>query len=314
MDLLITVAEKLVGFISKMKTSYDKVNALLKNIKDTIEGYKVKMVLFQEDYGNDYLKDVVLGSLDVFREILQCVLKVCETIEEKSKIDRFMFSWWSYERQLTVEFENIKVGWDCVKDYVLGTCNTMRKKGNGTIEPQAPTKPTVPSAPYEPTPETKPVVPFAPVKPEGKKKHAFSHKLLAFVLPEEIHEIACRKASKGKYALLEFMVDRKLLSWLTFAEAASRGDLATLNWLFERNCPSNIYLYTRAIRKGHLKVVQWAHAKGVPWDKTLFEYTNYDDFGACVRSHDSCMCYRWALENGCPRARDDIMDSRLNGR
>ena len=54
------------------------------------------------------------------------------------------------------------------------------------------------------------------------------------------------------------------------ASAAEGGQLETLQWLRENDCPWDACTCARAIMAGHFEILRWALENGCPWDS---EYT-----------------------------------------
>ena len=67
-----------------------------------------------------------------------------------------------------------------------------------------------------------------------------------------------------------------------------RGDVETLKWAREKDCPWD---ELTAGHGGHLETLKWARENGCPWDKLTCSY-------AAERGHLEVL--KWAREIGCP--------------
>ena len=76
-----------------------------------------------------------------------------------------------------------------------------------------------------------------------------------------------------------------------FVIAATQGDLAVVQKLYEHGCPWDEHTCASAAEGGHLEILQWARANGCPWDKFTCAY-------AARAGHLDLL--QWARANGCP--------------
>jgi hypothetical protein len=75
------------------------------------------------------------------------------------------------------------------------------------------------------------------------------------------------------------------------ARAALGGHLSVLQWLHANGIPWEEYTCAEAARGGHLSVLQWARANGCPWDTGTC---------ACAANGGHLSVLQWAHANGCP--------------
>jgi hypothetical protein len=132
-------------------------------------------------------------------------------------------------------------------------------------------------------------------------------------------------ARNGHFDLLRCLVRSKCpVDAMTFAGAASHGDLAMLQWLyglprpFSEKFPWDGSTCSMAALNGHMRVLQWARSKGCPWDARTCAMAACNHhtkillwarFKRCP--WDSSVCanaamnghlddIRWLRKNGCP--------------
>ena len=82
------------------------------------------------------------------------------------------------------------------------------------------------------------------------------------------------------------------------ATAASKGDIKTLKYLHENNCPINQWATTEAAGNGHFTALCWLYSNGYP----LEIYALYDSI---ANRHIEIVC--WLLQKGCPMDDDIIL-------
>jgi hypothetical protein len=114
-------------------------------------------------------------------------------------------------------------------------------------------------------------------------------------------------ASYGHFELLKYIIEecggsRKVIKTFDKAElgmqAAKGGCRDILDYLYTQNLASfDVYSSRQAAMNGDLRTLQWLREKNCPWDEVV-------TFRAATRRHIEVL--RWALENGCPIIYDNI--------
>ncbi len=72
--------------------------------------------------------------------------------------------------------------------------------------------------------------------------------------------------------------------------AAAWGQLDTLKWLLDKDCPWDERVCAEAARHGYLDVLKWLRSEGCPWDKRTC-------MDAATEGHFEVL--KWARHNGC---------------
>ena len=85
--------------------------------------------------------------------------------------------------------------------------------------------------------------------------------------------------------------ERVPLERYTCSEAAQFGHLRVLQWAHQNGCPWDEETCSEAARFGHLGVLQWARENGCPWDVWTCAF-------AAEGGHLEVL--KWAHQNGCP--------------
>ena len=73
--------------------------------------------------------------------------------------------------------------------------------------------------------------------------------------------------------------------------AAEGGHLEVLQWARAKGYPWDLLTCALAAANGHLEVLQWARAHGCPWDESTCAY-------AAKKGH--LEVFKWARARGCP--------------
>ncbi len=119
---------------------------------------------------------------------------------------------------------------------------------------------------------------------------AWYHDRLHYPLTAESCAIAARS---GNLATLQWLREKEC-PWdaNTCLQAAREGHLGILQWAFAKGCDLNSRMTcANAAQGGHLNVLQWAYANGGAWDTWTCE-------GAARGGHLEVL--QWARTNGCP--------------
>ena len=86
--------------------------------------------------------------------------------------------------------------------------------------------------------------------------------------------------------------------------AAHEGQLETLRWAHENDCPCNEETCSNAAANGHLHVLQWLHSVSCPWDVTTCEEAAWNGFLKVLE---------WARANDCPWNGPNCLDTAHRG-
>ncbi|PNH08941.1 hypothetical protein TSOC_004465 [Tetrabaena socialis] len=82
-------------------------------------------------------------------------------------------------------------------------------------------------------------------------------------------------AQRGDLASLAWLVDAMgssaKLSEVVFGAAAASGSIQIMEWLHERGCPWGASTFVRAVAKRNLQAMGWLHERGCPWDARAFK-------------------------------------------
>jgi hypothetical protein len=109
------------------------------------------------------------------------------------------------------------------------------------------------------------------------------------------HTVVCAIAGSGSLEVLQHLQSEGLLCSLRNPEigaSAARGEhLKVLQWLHANGCPWDSKTCAVAAGGGHLEILQWLHANGCPWYELTCSY-------AARNGHLEIL--QWAHANGCP--------------
>ena len=122
----------------------------------------------------------------------------------------------------------------------------------------------------------------------------------------DLRKYVCEHAVQhDNKAVLEWAIENKFkLTFNVMATAASKGDIKTLKYLHENNCPINQWATTEAAGNGHFTALCWLYSNGYP----LEIYALYDSI---ANRHIEIVC--WLLQKGCPMDDDIIFHAKEHG-
>jgi len=89
----------------------------------------------------------------------------------------------------------------------------------------------------------------------------------------------------------------------TCNKALSKGHLECLKYAHENGCPWDQWTCSNASKGGHIECLKYAHENGCPWDGTCANASYY--------GHLECLKY--AHENGCPWDQWTCQNASYNG-